>query len=178
MAQTAPSAWLKIHVQPHVACMACLLANFTTPTLNSALLFFGSGPLRWTHHPFAAVYAINHYMLFGLTWRKGPDAAVNVLAKVNMMLAISTEIPLVLFLLLGPVQHCPFTNRLAFTLVNSFAMWTWTFAALCGNWSLDHPPQPHRCSPHLHPRLSGPLGVPPASPFNQPHNAGHSSSRW
>lgn len=165
MATSAPRAWLKMHVKPPVACVSCLLASITTPTINTAILCFASGPLRWTHHPFVAVYTINHYMLFLYVWRKGPDAAVTPVAKINMVLAICAEVPLVLVLLLGPIELCPFGNRLAFTLVNSFAMWTWTFAALCGSWALDHPPQPYRCFPCLGHVLgvlphSGPIRVP------------------
>lgn len=151
MAETAPAAWCRIYTRPHVICLCCLLANCVTPTLNTALLFFASGPLRWTHHPFAAVYSISHYTLFALTWRMGPDGALRLLSKVCMVLAISTEIPLMLALLLGPESRCPFRNRLIFTLVNSFAMWTWTFAAVCGNWALDHPQQPYRCASSLIP---------------------------
>lgn len=146
MAETAPAAWCRIYTQPDVICLCCLVANCVAPTLNTSLLYFASGPLRWTLHPFAVVYSVSHYTVLALTWRMGPDGALRPLSKVCMLAAISIYIPLVLVLLLGPESQCPFRSRLIFTFINSFSMWTWTFAAVCGNWAMDHPEKPYRCT--------------------------------
>eukprot|EP00892_Ulva_mutabilis_P008904 jgi/Ulvmu1/6386/UM003_0014.1 len=136
--------WTTILDKPHVAFLCSTLTNLFTLVTNTSVLLFASTPMRWDHHAPTIVYALFHFSTSAMMLRRGPAIAKTKLYNALLVPAIFLQFIVAVRLMLGPLEHVPFGNRLVFVLVNSTAVWCWAFTSMTGAWAPDHPPQPFR----------------------------------
>lgn len=146
----ALTGWSRIFERPHVVFFYSTASNFCTLLINSCVLLFASRPFRWRHHSFAAAYTLLHTTSSLMILRWGPAVATTKIYYAILCAAIFLQFPLAVMVMLGPTEHVPFENRLLFALVNSIAMWFWTFTSTTGTWAPDHPPKPFEYCFHSH----------------------------
>ena len=142
----APDAWATIHVKPHIACISCLLCLFAAEAVVAPIFIFASKPFRWLHHSAYVAHMFFFYTSFCALWRGGPRSGDTLLLRGCVYISISTYIAVVLTLLLGPIEACPFRSRLVTLTVNAVFLWLTALASFCGSWTPDLPKHPYRCA--------------------------------
>ena len=146
----ALTGWSRIFERPHVVFLCSTTSNVCTLVINSSVLLFASRPFRWGHHSFAAAYTLLHTMSSLMILRWGLAVAKTWIYYAVLCAAIFIQFPLAVKVMLGPTEHVPFENRLVFALINSIALWFWTFTSTTGTWAPDHPPKPFEFCSHSH----------------------------
>lgn len=141
--------WSTVHRKPHHAFVCSMLAGFAALCLNIWILGVSIQPVRLNHMIPFSVYVTCHLTALLLVWRHGPpttktnfrNAAYGVSALLHAYMTVR--------LMIGPVGHMPFADRLVYTCSNAAVTWMWFMASLLGCWASDIPPEPHRYTASL-----------------------------
>lgn len=152
MSPEAPDAWCKIHVQPHITCCICLLANIAAASLASVYIF-AARPYRWLHHGLAVLWVSFHTVAVFMSWRYGPlpsGPKQKLLICVCGVFVGAYNLMAVL-MMFGPEEHTIFQSRLALAVFDTLFIWLTAVAAFFGLWPPDFPKSPYRydCLPML-----------------------------
>lgn len=142
MAQHAPNGWKKLHVKPHVICVACF-SSWAVQCAIGAVLFAAGVPwLSPVVHPCYMVATTCNSTCLVWIWRGGPQAAKLPAFRIVFAGYVAASVGMLVAPFVKP-EYTPFSHPYMAILGAGMFVWSGALAAGFGGNAADHPQQPH-----------------------------------
>lgn len=145
MSSQAPDAWAIIHINPHIACIFCLLSVFLG-IVCGIIYIVASQRYRWHYHSVPGAWVIFYTFVGMFLCRYGPlPAGYKQLAYIGCcIVTLSTSNLSTIILIFGPEEACLFRDRMALVMFDATSLFLIIVGAFFGGWPPDYPKRPHK----------------------------------